>query len=64
METLTEKERLELMIVTTIGGLEATYQHYKDKFPNGTHGHSICSNIPAVKHLVESYLVELNKQSV
>lgn len=50
------------MIVTTISGLEATYKHYKDKYPLGTHGHVVCSSIPNVKNLVETYLVELNKE--
>ena len=59
---MTDRERLETMIVTTISGLEATYKHYKDKYPLGTHGHVVCSSIPNVKNLVETYLVELNKE--
>jgi hypothetical protein len=59
---MTDRERLEAMIVTTISGLEATYKHYKDKYPLGTHGHVVCSSIPNVKNLVETYLVELNKE--
>ena len=59
---MTDRERLEMMIVTTISGLEATYKHYKDKYPLGTHGHVVCSSIPNVKNLVETYLVELNKE--
>lgn len=62
METLTERERLEVMIITTISGLEATYKHFKNKYPVGTHGSVVCSSIPAVKHMVETYLVELNKE--
>ena len=50
------------MIVFTISGLEATYKHFKDKYPAGTHGSVVCSNIPAVKNMVETYLVELNKE--
>ena len=50
------------MIVTTISGLEATYKHFKNKYPPGTHGSVTCSRIPAVKKLVETYLVELNKE--
>lgn len=58
---MTNKEKLEALLAVTIRGLDATYEHYKDKFPNGTQGHSVCSRIPAVKHLVETYLVEINK---
>ena len=59
---MTDREKLETMILTTISGLEATYKHYKDKYPLGTHGYVVCSSIPAVKNLVEKYLVELNKE--
>ena len=59
---MTEKEKLEMMILTTISGLEATYKHFKNKYPTGTHGSVVCSCIPAVKHMVETYLVELNKE--
>lgn len=59
---MTEKERIEVMIVTTISGLEATYKHFKSKYPVGTHGSVVCSSIPAVKQMVETYLVELNKE--
>ena len=61
-ETLTERERIEAMIITTIYGLEATYKHFKNKYPVGTHGSVVYSSIPAVKHMVETYLVELNKE--
>ena len=61
-ETLTERQRLEVMIVATISGLEATYEHYKNKYPVSSHGSVVCSSIPAVKHLVETYLIELNKE--
>ena len=61
-ETLTERQRLEVMIVATLSGLEATYEHYKNKYPVSSHGGVVCSRIPAVKHLVETYLVELNKE--
>lgn len=59
---MTDRERLEMMILTTISGLEATYKHFKNKYPIGTHGNVVCSSIPAVKHMVEAYLVELNKE--
>lgn len=58
---MTEEERIRVMIITTLSGLDATYEHYKGQFPPGSQGDSICSKIPAVRHLVETYLVELNK---
>ena len=58
---MSDKEKLEALLAVTIRGLDATYEHYKDKFPNGTHGHSMCSRIPAVKYLVETFIVEINK---
>ena len=29
---MTERERIEVMIITTISGLEATYKHFKNKY--------------------------------
>ncbi len=57
-----KRERIEVMIITTISGLEATYKHFKNKYPVGTHGSVVYSSIPAVKHMVETYLIELNKE--
>ena len=57
-----DKEKLETLLAVTVRGLDATYEHYKDKYSNGTQGHSACSRIPAVKHLVETFIIEINNE--
>lgn len=35
---MTEEERIRVMIITTLSGLDATYEHYKGQFPPGSQG--------------------------